>query len=152
MVFKAALLLTLLQFATARTYSCSFSRNLRPGDHHQISSPMVPAHYNGLIDCHWYVACPDGYICLLDCPEVKIPESKDCMTDALVLQTSENTLPRRYCGNETITTTSLDTDIRIALRTQYGPNGGGKFFCQVTCIDSSKESIDDVILEFKMYK
>lgn len=100
---------------------CNFNTVLRVGTQGQVFSPLYPLYTR--IDCKWTITVPVGYSVHLECDDIDIPFSENCVTAALIIN------GYAFCSRGSATLTSKSNVMEIQLRTT-GVNG--RFFCRTS--------------------
>ncbi|XP_065076544.1 venom serine protease-like isoform X2 [Ochlerotatus camptorhynchus] len=112
---------------------CDTVRTLSADEVFYIQSPGYGNYYKPNTNCRWRLTGPTGYILKVNCYDVVLPSSTNCLADRIEVSLSGNALlagATRYCGLSTFIVQATANKLTVALRSEKSSTGG-RFSCQI---------------------
>ncbi|KXJ80078.1 venom serine protease-like [Aedes albopictus] len=112
---------------------CDTVRTLQDNEVLYIQSPGYTNYYKPNTNCRWRLSAPTGYHVYMNCYDVVLPSSTNCLGDRIEVSFNGNALlagATRYCGMSTFIVQSTANKLTVALKTTK-TSAGGRLRCQI---------------------
>lgn len=131
----------LISTSQSRLYrGCDFFQRLSSNVTYTITSPRYSRTYPSGVSCRWAIEAPPAHNVLVNCQDVKMPSSKLCSRDGILVSTTGRADLRDaslHCGKRSFKLQSKSTRMTMALRTSRFNKAGGRFKCSLRAVGDS---------------
>lgn len=137
----SAVFVVVLSVHLATGQQCQYEKNLKANEKFQFFSPRYPKNYPMHSQCNWTITAPPAHTIDVNCPTVKMPQSRNCWMDYLSMN------GKKFCSRGRIAANSESNQLDVQFRSVTNL---GKFYCEAQskpdpCTCGARKSVSELL-------